>query len=308
MKPPKLPNPDQYLPADTNFITPGPHSHQGLSVPEVVFTYGEKKHFLNSALHIFPKLILSLVRAKKSYRSLRRNPNPAKKTVDPDFLHKLEKLAEKLGCSSIGYTAVLTDYIFKNTKILYPNAIVLIMNMDKNKIRQAPGIVAGKEIWKTYAGLGRAVNRLAAFMRKNGYRAEAGPAVGGETNYPLLAQKAGLGHIGKHGLLITRENGPSVRIASVYTDIENLPFTDNKEHQWISEFCTKCDRCVKTCPSGAIYPEPIILPNGSERHIDYTLCAVPFSQSMGCSICIKECPFFKSGYDKIKAALSFSRE
>ncbi|WP_297074012.1 hypothetical protein [Thermococcus sp.] len=64
-----------------------------------------------------------------------------------------------------------------------------------------------------------------------GYNAQPDLAVGESTNFLLLAQKAGLGHIGKHVLLITPEHGPSVRITAVYTDLK-FPYTDDgaKEH------------------------------------------------------------------------------
>jgi len=161
---------------------------------------------------------------------------------------------------------------------------------------------AGKEVWRSYAALGKIVNQLADFLRAHGHNAQAGPALGGDVNYPRLAQKAGLGHIGRPGILISRGSGPSQRIAAVYTNIENLPYTDSQSqaYDWIPAFCDTCKRCVKACPAQAIYASPKIFPDGSEQHIDYTKCAVPFSQTMGCSVCIKECTFFKGDFDKIE--------
>ena len=39
---------------------------------------------------------------------------------------------------------------------------------------------------------------------------------------------------------------------------------------------------------------------GATTHIDYKKCAIPFSQYAGCSVCIKECTFFKGDFDNIK--------
>ncbi len=41
--------------------------------------------------------------------------------------------------------------------------------------------------------------------------------------------------------------------------------------------------------------------DGGPKHIDHIKCAMPFSKTMGCSVCIAECVFFKGDYEKIKA-------
>ncbi len=140
-------------------------------------------------------------------------------------------------------------------------------------------------------------------MRKKGYNAQPDPPVGGSTYFPLLAQKAGLGYIGKHGLLISERNGPAQRIAAIYTDLE-LPYTDSEveKYSWIPEFCKVCNRCVHTCPANAIYPEPKVLPGGRKQYVDYTKCVVVFSRTLGCGVCIKECTFFKGDFENIKKA------
>lgn len=300
MKAPALPNIQDFIPENADLIEPAANSHMGLSVPEVIFTYGKKSKHIMNAPHIFPNLVKALWGATRSYRSLQSNPSGEKTQAEGTFFQEIEEYAKGLGCNAIGYTQVPAEYIFKDKLLLFGNAIVVTMDMCKEKIGMAPHITAGKEVWRTYAELGSIVNQLANFLRKRGYAAQAGPAIGGEVNYPLLAQKAGLGHIGKHGMLISRSNGPSQRIAAVYTNIENLPYTDSDRYGWIPSFCETCGRCVAKCPGGAIYQETIILEDGSHQHIDYTKCAVPFSESMGCSICIKECTFFRSAFDKIE--------
>jgi len=144
------------------------------------------------------------------------------------------------------------------------------------------------------------VNKIAAYLRNKGYNVQAGPAIGGEVNYPLLAQKAGLGFIGKNGLLISKDCGPRQRISVVYTDIENIQYTDSNKTNWVLEFFDTCNRCVRECPANAIFKDTKIFKDGSHQHIDYTKCAVPFSNNMGCSICIKKCVLFKNDYDQIK--------
>ena len=299
MKAPKMVNIKNYLSNDTQTIKPVSISPMGRFVPEIVSKHGKLSGFFKVMGFLFPYIIKTLINIRVSYKSLKNNPNTNGKAISKNELNDFEDFAKKLGCSHIGYTKVPREYIFKNKVILFDNAIVLSMDMKKTCLQKAPSIITSKEVWRAYASLGKIINQLSKYLRKKGFQTQAGPALGGETNYPYLAQKAGMGYIGKHGLLISKGNGPSQRIAVVYTNIENLPFTDNDSYSWIPEFCEKCNCCVRTCPSQAIFKKTQVLHNGGKRHIDYKKCAMPFSTTAGCSVCIKECTFFKKDIEVI---------
>jgi epoxyqueuosine reductase QueG len=234
--------------------------------------------------------------------SVKNNPERPKTVVDAALLRGLVSYARSLGCHDVGYTTVPRNLVYSGKSIAYPHAIVLTMPMDKTRIGKAPSMTSGREIWRIYDGLGQAVNKIARYLRKRGYGAQAGAALGGDVNYPLLAQMGGLGWIGKHGLLISPGTGPSQRIAAVFTTIENLPAAPMNPHSWIADFCSSCGKCVRACPAGAIYDVKPTMPDGGPQHIDHRKCAVPFSNTMGCSVCIKECTFFLGDYEKIKKA------
>jgi epoxyqueuosine reductase QueG len=172
--------------------------------------------------------------------------------------------------------------------------------MGREKIRQAPSLPSYIEIWRTYYEVGVIVNKVADFLRQRGFNAHAGPAVGGDVNYIPVAIEAGLGISGKNGLLITRHSGPRVRLAAVYTDIENLPIAQENPHGWVRDYCETCNICVQKCPADAIYPMTKTLPDGGPAFIDYTKCALPFSNDNGCTLCIKHCPFSSVSYDTLK--------
>jgi hypothetical protein len=87
--------------------------------------------------------------------------------------------------------------------------------MDKEKIKQAPNIVSFIEVFRTYHQVGVIVNQVAEYLRSRGFNAHAGSAIGGDENYIPLARDAGLGESGENGLLITKNNGPRVRLAAV---------------------------------------------------------------------------------------------
>jgi epoxyqueuosine reductase len=301
-----LPDIRKVVPKDTPLVEPTPISPKGMRVPEVVAIEGDAGWQALKLLVTLPSLLKTLYYARRSSKSIKRLLKNVNKKADKNFFKELEAYTKKLGCSDIGYTEVPREYIFSNRKLLFKNAVVLIMDMNKEKIRQAPGLAAGKEVWRTYAELSMVVYKIAEFMRKKGYNAQPDPPIGGSTNFVLLAQKAGLGHIGKHGLLISERNGPSQRVAAIYTDIENLPITDfrAKEYSWIPVFCEICNHCVYTCPAKAIYIKPKTLDNGHQQYIDYKKCAKVFSKTLGCGVCIKECTFFKGDFLSIKQVLT----
>ena len=85
--------------------------------------------------------------------------------------------------------------IFDDKVILYPNAIVISMEMNHEIIKTVPSKNGEIEIFRTYYELCSIVNKVKRFLNERGYNAEAGPSLGGEVNYPLLAQKANIGII-----------------------------------------------------------------------------------------------------------------
>ena len=61
-----------------------------------------------------------------------------------------------------------------------------------------------------------------------------------------LAEKSGLGWIGKHSNLLNRRAGSWFFLGEIYTDLP-LPVDEPAEHH-----CGDCRRCIDACPTGAI--------------------------------------------------------
>jgi epoxyqueuosine reductase len=248
-------------------------------------------------MRILPSLMRNM---KTAITSIQQNPQSPRTTAGPDFIHELEGYAHSLGISLIGYTKLPPSLIFKNKGITHDNAIVLAMEMDWDKIEACPSRPTQIMIMETYDALGIAANKIARFLRDSGFSAMAGHPLGGQVLYPPLAQIAGLGWIGKSGLLITENYGPRVRLASVFTSIENLPFNQENVHAWVREYCDSCGACIRECPPKAILEEPIANASGRLTHINLELCFPCFVENYGCSICIKVCPFNRHAYLDLK--------
>ncbi|WP_220681819.1 4Fe-4S binding protein [Methanofollis formosanus] len=234
---------------------------------------------------------------KQSVISLDTNPENPRTIADDDFIRDLELTLTGMGFSEIGYARVCEDEIFKQKGILYTNAIVITAPMDRAKIDTVPSIDGSDTFFASYAMLGEIVNRVADHLRAHGFGAQADPALGGKVSFPNLAENAKIGLRGRHGLLISPQNGPCQRIAAVYTSITNLPVRSENPHLWIREFCMTCGECARHCPGGAIDP-------GSKRRrpfIDAKKCHPYFEEHHGCGVCIRVCPFHLQGYETIRA-------
>ena len=236
---------EPYLRPQDKPVSSHPEAREPRIVPLVVLDYGSVRSRLKQMRYEGLKeyFIGTLKEMHISAKSIQNNPYAGKKTMDAETLAELEAYAKSLGVAEIGYTKVNPRYIFRGFRILYENAIVFTIEMDKAKIKGAPNMESFKEVFRTYYQVGLTVNKVAEWMRKRGFNAHAGPAGGGDVNYIPIAIDAGLGVAGKHGLLMTHNHGPRVRLAAVYTDIEDLPFL-KKIHMAGSESFVKPAICV----------------------------------------------------------------
>lgn len=228
--------------------------------------------------------------------SLVKNPDKPKNIADPAFLEEFEKFAHSLGIKAIGYTQLTPELLIQNKFVQYTNAVVLTMEMSKELIETAPGDKTQEINDAHYAKLGTLSYKLSDYLRENGYATEVAHPYGGLVNFCTLAQKAGIGFIGKSGLLITPESGPRQKISAIFVSIANLPVKEDNEHIWIPDYCEKCGKCIRACPEKAL-TETETCCSGKQVEFDQKLC---IGCSQGCTYCIEACPFHEKGYEQVK--------
>lgn len=243
-----------------------------------------------------PHVLSSARNITASLKEVEDNPPQPRTSMSTPERGELEAFIRSTGVDTFGYATVPQDFVFEDKAILHANAVVVAREMDKARMDTAPSPDAAVMVHETYNELGIAANEIARHLRKQGYSAQAGHPLGGPTLYPPLAQAAGLGWQGMHGLLITPEFGPRVRLAAVFTSVEDLPDTSTDEHAWIEDFCGDCVKCVRQCPPGAIRTEPVRYESGRVNWIDSERCLPYFVRNNGCSICIAVCPFHQRDY------------
>ncbi|MFX1330102.1 MAG: 4Fe-4S dicluster domain-containing protein [Promethearchaeota archaeon] len=286
-----------------NALTSTSNSPTRFEIPlEAITMMKEREDF--EMKQTFPmRRMLSIMRnINLTIDSLNENPVSPTNGTSGDFIDELKEFAYSQGVDIIHFTKLPQDLIFQEFGILFDNAIVLAMEMSQEKIDQAPSQVTFKMVFDTYDSLGIAANKIAAFLREHGYAAQADHPLGGTALFPPLAQKAGIGFVGKHGLLITPRFGPRVRLAAVYTSVRNLPDSKENNHSWIEEYCKACGRCINECPPQAIRQETLVHDSGLRTDIIQQSCFEYFVEFYGCSVCIKVCPFSKGpeAYERLK--------
>jgi len=100
--------------------------------------------------------------------------------------------------------------------------------------------------------------KVSRYIQKNGFFAVAIPAsqvLDWEKQRAHLSHKhigrlAGLGWIGRNNLLVNKDLGSQLRLASILTD---MPLKIDRP---VEESCAACRNCIEACPAGAIAESP----------------------------------------------------
>jgi epoxyqueuosine reductase len=219
---------------------------------------------------------------------------------DPYRMSILIKRAARLfGTSLVGVCKLNRDWLYADVDVpeKFENVIVMAVEMDADGIATSPAPPAATATGVGYSKMAFILAGVGEFIRNLGYKAIQ---CGNDTALSIpLAIDAGLGELGRNGLLITPEYGPRVRLCKVLTD---LPLKADKPIEFgVKEFCKKCKLCAEHCEAGAISmnDEPsfeVICrsnnPGALKWYVDVERCYLYWCENgTDCSTCITVCPY-----------------
>jgi ferredoxin len=220
---------------------------------------------------------------------------------------RIKEVAKFYGATLVGITEIDKRWIYSHTferatgiyeraDVPYRYAVMMAIEMDWSHVNQSPGLEASAAAALVYAEKPALAGSLARYIRGLGY--EAVPS-GNDTGQNIpLAIDAGLGELGRNGLLITPQFGPRVRLCKVLT---NLPLIPDKPIDFgMQKFCEKCHSCALSCPTKAIRDEDRTTeitsisnrPGLLRWPVDVAKCYMFWRQNgSDCMNCIAVCPW-----------------
>jgi len=181
----------------------------------------------------------------------------------------------------------------------YQYAVVMAFGEDYQMMKHYPSWIAHAATSMGYSMMAITNMYLSAFIRSLGFKAIDCSTNDVAMTIPM-AMQAGLGELGRNGLLITREFGPRVRISKVITDVPLIP--DQPIEFGVTEFCEVCKKCADMCPSQSIIhgertPEPRNASNAAgvlKWPINAETCRAYWGRmNRPCTTCISCCPYNK---------------
>lgn len=177
-------------------------------------------------------------------------------------------------------------------------AIAILVDQDAKTSMATNGHdwISNSMSFMSYSTSGFIACILADYIRRLGYPARAHHARNYQVVVPPILLWAGLGELSRLGdSVVNPFLGPRFKAAVVTTDLPLLP--DKPVDFGLQDFCSKCKKCARECPSGAISDGKKTMQNGYERWpLDVEKCTsfrVGNKRGAGCGTCIKVCPWNK---------------
>jgi epoxyqueuosine reductase len=188
----------------------------------------------------------------------------------------------------------------KDPRLIVPEARSVVVVLDNYHHPDTPEDLAPPKVAKYARGEDyhratiRRLEALAAWLRARGAGVARTYSDAGPVPERELAQRAGLGWIGKNTLLVRPGVGSFFFIGSVFTDLAlapDLPFELDR--------CGSCTRCLDACPTDAFVGPRLLdatrcisyLTIESKGELPDELAARLDGWAFGCDVCQDVCPW-----------------
>jgi ferredoxin len=237
-------------------------------------------------------------------RRVEGKPALGKTEHDPETMAiTLKGLTRYWGAHSVGITDLQPYHVYTHigrgsgtygapTTLDHAHALVFTVEMERAMVDTAPAAPTLLESARQYARAAEIAINLADLIRSQGYRAR--PHIDGDYRViaPLVARDAGLGELGRMGLLMTPTLGPRVRLGVVTTD---LPLSTDPRSDDLSvlDFCRVCKKCADCCPVQAIpYGDREVIDGALRWRINDEICFRYWNViGTDCARCMSVCPY-----------------
>jgi len=285
------------------------------SLPNIASEGTMSYHPINS---MFPNSIFEFLGDIKHLSS--GNESNEKVPVDPEIISKkIKKFLKYVGAVEVGICEMKEEFYYsyrgrseelygKEVKEKHKYGIAFLVEMNKEMLNRAPMLEELFEVTKGYLNAGIIGMVGSYFIRSLGYKARNNMDGNFLSVVPLVAEEAGLGQIGRNGILTTKKYGSRVRIGVITTDMPLI--VDEKEDWGLDEFCQMCGKCIKTCPGKAIPIKKTLEENDKLRwKINHETCYERW-RSLGtdCGICIVSCPFSQGVDENLIKDIKYDKE
>ena len=177
-------------------------------------------------------------------------------------------------------------------------AIAVLVDQDARTAQATSGHdwISNSMSFVAYSASGFIACILADYIRRLGYPARAHHALNYQVIVPPILLWAGLGEVSRMGECVVHPfMGPRFKASVVTT---NLPMLCDRPIDFgLQDFCSKCKKCARHCPSGAISDGGKVMSNGYERWpSDMQKCTsmrVGNQRGASCGTCMIVCPWNK---------------
>lgn len=211
-----------------------------------------------------------------------------------EWSRMIKEIGLKNGGDIIGIAKMRPEWVIKTFDIPQKFVIMIGVSMDYNELKQAPEIPAAVEVIRQYDRGHKVSRAITGWIHEQGWEAAS---LGGTGNVPILlippALACGFGELGKHGSVINRKFGSTLRLAAVITDLPMI--CDEVDSFNVDNFCINCRACENACPPDAISPAKQMVRGANKWYVNFDKCLPFFNENIGCAICLASCPWSRPG-------------